>query len=238
MSFELTPAGQQTVAELLTRYPTKRAACLPVLHLCQRQLGWVSPEVIEFVAERLEMPIAAVKGVVTFYTSLFQQPVAPNVIWVCRTLSCELRGARLVQEHLEQRLQCKVGETSPDGKFSLRKAECLAACGYGPMVQIGDQYHENLTIEALDRILDGLAGETQSAAGDGMQDAALQTQSADTAEAASPDVVAPNEAASPNVAVQSEAMSPDAVAQSEASAPEAAPEPRASSPATAPRSAP
>lgn len=157
MAFTLSDEAEKTVDELIARYPTKRAACIPVLHLCQREEGWVSPAVIDYVARRLELDPSAVKGVVTFYTMYHQEEVAPNVVWVCRTLSCELRGARGVQRHLEKRFGCKAGGTSKDGKFTLLTAECLAACGQGPMIQLNDEYHENLTLERLDRIIDEAA---------------------------------------------------------------------------------
>jgi len=162
MAFELSPEREKQVDELLTRYPTKRAAILPVLWLCQRQNGWISPEVIGYVAKRLEVTTAVVKGVVTFYTMFFEHEVAPNVVYVCRTLSCDLRGAKTIQEHLEKRFSCHPGETSADGKFTLLKAECLAACGQAPMVQINDDYFENLTIEELDRIIDDAADRTSA----------------------------------------------------------------------------
>lgn len=160
MAFALSPEREKQVDELLARYPTTRAALLPVLWLCQRQNGWISPDVIEYVANRLGLSTATVKGVVTFYTMFHEEPVAPNVVWVCRTLSCDLRGAKTIQEHMEKRFGCHAGETSEDGKFTLLKAECLAACGQAPVVQINDEYHENLTIEKLDRILDEIAAET------------------------------------------------------------------------------
>jgi len=163
MAFTLPPESEKFVDDLLTRYPTKRAACIPLLHLCQRQQGWISPEAIEFVAQKLDMTTSQVKGVVTFYTMFHTQPVAPNVIWVCRTLSCELRGGRYLQKHLEQRLGCKLGGTSQDGKFTLLGAECLAACGQAPMIQLNDRYYENLTIEQLDRIIDEAAAKTRVA---------------------------------------------------------------------------
>jgi NADH-quinone oxidoreductase subunit E len=163
MAFTLPPESERFVDDLLTRYPTRRAACLPLLHLCQRQLGWISPEAIEFVAQKLEMSTSQVKGVVTFYTMFHTEPLAPNVIWVCRTLSCELRGGRYLQKHLEERLGCKVGGTSKDGKFTLLGAECLAACGQAPMIQLNDRYYENLTIEQLDRIIDEAAANTRVA---------------------------------------------------------------------------
>jgi NADH-quinone oxidoreductase subunit E len=162
MPFTLSAGSEAIVDALLKRYPTKRASCLPVLHLCQREHGWVSPDVVEYVARRLELDPSEVKGVATFYTMYHREPVAPNVVWVCRTLSCELRGARAVQKHLEKRFGCHVGGTSRDRKFTLKTAECLAGCGQGPVVQINDTYHENLTLAALDRILDDLAGSTST----------------------------------------------------------------------------
>lgn len=156
MAFYLSPQREQELRALVARYPNKRAACIPALHLCQEQVGWVSPEVVDFVAQRLELSTAAVEGVVTFYTSLFQEPVAPQVVWVCRTLSCELRGARQLQQHLEERFGCKANGHSRDGKFSLRTAECLAACGGAPVVQINQRYYENLDAAQLEVILDGI----------------------------------------------------------------------------------
>lgn len=152
----LALSSEQTrrIDEIVARYPTSRAACIPVLHVCQEATGWVSPEVIAFVAARLGMSTSEVQGVVTFYTMYHQAPVGKHVIWVCRTLSCDLRGGKTIQEHLERRLGCHVGETSADGRWTLKKAECLAACGYAPMVQIDDRFYENLTPAKLDAILD------------------------------------------------------------------------------------
>lgn len=160
MPFTLTPEREATAQQLIARYPVPRAACIPILHLCQQQEGWISPDAIAFVAERLGMTTSQVQGVVTFYTSFHQDPVAPNVIWVCRTLSCDLRGGKIVQDHLEKKLGCKPGEVSRDGKFTLKKAECLAACGQAPMVQINDDFHENLTLEKLDQIIAQVAAKT------------------------------------------------------------------------------
>jgi NADH-quinone oxidoreductase subunit E len=164
MAFALTPEREHQVDEILTRYPERRAALLPVLWLCQRQNGWISSEVVEYVAERLDLSTAIIKGVVTFYTMFFDEPVGENVVWVCRTLSCDLRGGKAIQDHLERKLGCTAGHTSSDGKFTLLKAECLAACGQAPMVQINDYYYENLNIEHLDRILDAHATQGGEAA--------------------------------------------------------------------------
>ncbi len=156
MAFTLSAEKEKVVDELIARYPTKAAACIPVLHLCQGEKGWVSPEIVDYVANRLGMSTSQVKGVVTFYTMYHQHEVAPHVIWVCRTLSCELRGAKVIQDHLEKRLGCKVGGTSRDGKVTLKAAECLASCGTAPMIQLDDEFRENLTVEEVDRILDDL----------------------------------------------------------------------------------
>lgn len=164
MAFALTPDRDKQVDALLARYPTRRAALLPVLWLCQRQHGWCSPEVIDFVAKRLQVSTATVKGIVTFYTMFFEEPVGENVVWVCRTLSCELRGAKAIQEHLESRFGCSAGHTSKNGKFTLLKAECLAACGQAPMVQINDRYYEDLNIEKLDAIIEAHEKEGAEAA--------------------------------------------------------------------------
>ena len=111
---------------------------------------------IEFVATKLDLPTAHVRGVVTFYTLFNQKPVGKHQVWVCRTLSCALRGSDKLIEHCEKRLGCHVGETSKDGKVTLRTAECLASCGSAPMMQVDKTYYENLTVEQVDRILDTL----------------------------------------------------------------------------------
>jgi NADH-quinone oxidoreductase subunit E len=164
MAFSLSPERETQVDEILTRYPERRAALLPVLWLCQRQNGWISPEVVDYVADRIGVSTAVVKGVVTFYTMFFDEPVGENIVWVCRTLSCDLRGGKAIQEHLEKKLGCTAGHTSSDGKFTLLKAECLAACGQAPMVQINDRYYENLDVELLDRIIEAHATQGAEAA--------------------------------------------------------------------------
>jgi NADH-quinone oxidoreductase subunit E len=156
MSFEPSPELARTIEEILTRYPNKMAACIPVLHACQEQNGWVSPEVIDFVARKLDLPTAHVTGVVTFYTLFNQQPVGKHQVWVCRTLPCALRGGEDILEHCKKRLGIHEGETTKDGAVTLRSAECLASCATAPMMQVDKDYHENLTPERVDQILEGL----------------------------------------------------------------------------------
>ena len=153
MPFALSPDRERKLAEILERYPTKMAATLPLLHLCQEQNGWISDEVIDYVSKRLDLSPAHVKGVVTFYTLFNQEKPGKHQVWVCRTLPCALRGAYDVIEHCEKRLGIKCGETTPDGKVTLRTAECLASCGTAPMMQVDKEYHENLTRERVDAIL-------------------------------------------------------------------------------------
>jgi NADH-quinone oxidoreductase subunit E len=157
MAFVLSEAHERELLEILSRYPNKMAACIPVLHLCQgANDNWVSPEVIQFVAERLELSAAHVKGVVTFYTLFNQHRPGKHQIWVCRTLSCALRGSDEILQHCERRLGIGVGQTTADGKFTLRTAECLASCGTAPMMQVDKAYYEGLTTEKVDEILAGL----------------------------------------------------------------------------------
>lgn len=158
MAFVLSEAHERELSEILSRYPNKMAACIPVLHLCQNANdNWVSPEVIQFVSERLDLSAAHVKGVVTFYTLFNQHRPGKHQVWVCRTLSCALRGSDAILEHCERRLGIGVGQTTADGKFTLRTAECLASCGTAPMMQVDKTYYEGLTPEKVDEILAGLS---------------------------------------------------------------------------------
>ncbi len=154
---KLPPEVETELAALLPRYPTARAALLPLLWLCQRRWGWISPGVARAVAARLDLSPAEVDGVVTFYTMFRTSPPGRHVVQVCTTLSCQLCGAAGLVEHLERRLGVGFGETTADGRFTLVDVQCLGACGEAPVVQVDDEYHVNLDPEKLDRLLDGLA---------------------------------------------------------------------------------
>ena len=156
MAFALTPERESALQELLTRYPTKMAVTLPLLHLCQEQESWISQDIIQFVAQRLDLPASHVQGVVTFYTLYNQHPVGKHQVWVCKTLPCALRGAYDVLAQCEKKLGVKPGETTKNGKVTLRTAECLASCGTAPMMQVDKEYHENLTAPQVDQILSRL----------------------------------------------------------------------------------
>jgi NADH-quinone oxidoreductase subunit E len=155
-SFALSPERDQELERILARYPNRKAALIPVLHLCQDQAGWISDDIIEWVAARLSVSAAHVKGVVTFYTLFNKQPAGKHQVWVCRTLSCALSGSDAILRHCEKRLGVHPGETTKDGLVTLRTAECLASCGTAPMMQVDRDYYENLSIAEVDRILDKL----------------------------------------------------------------------------------
>jgi NADH-quinone oxidoreductase E subunit len=129
---------------------------IPVLYLTQREFGYLSPEAIEYVAELMGLSPARVYGVVTFYTMLYRKPVGEHHVQVCRTLPCALKGAEKITELLKARLGIGVGETTGDGRFTLSEVECLASCGTAPMMQVNDDYYEDLTEDKLERILQGL----------------------------------------------------------------------------------
>jgi NADH-quinone oxidoreductase subunit E len=157
MTFALSPERERQMNEILGRYPTPKAACVPLLHLCQQQAGHVSPDVIAFVAAKLALSAAQVEGVATFYTQFrVQAEPCKHTVSVCKTLSCALRGAGTVLERCEAKLGIKAGQTTADGAVALRTVECLAACGGAPAMQVDQMYHENLTAEDVDAILDGL----------------------------------------------------------------------------------
>ena len=151
--------GKETEARIdaaLREYPRPQSALLEILHLIQEERGYIADEDMEYAAARVGMPAAHVAGVVSFYTMLRRKPLGRHHIQVCRTLSCQLRGSREILEHLRKRLGIREGEVTPDGRFSLVTVECLGSCGTAPMMQVNDDYHENLTIGRLDALLDSM----------------------------------------------------------------------------------
>lgn len=153
------------VEKIIKRYPEGRqkSALLPVLHIAQAEFGgWLSPETMDYVAEILNLNSIEVYEVATFYTMYNLRPVGKCVLEVCKTGPCMIRGADDIVEYLENKLGIKDGETTPDGMFTLKTVECLASCGTAPMMQVGDNYIENLTSEKLDGILENLQKEHQS----------------------------------------------------------------------------
>jgi len=129
---------------------------LPVLYLAQQEFGHLGPEAIAYIAKLMEQAPARVHGVVSFYTMFNTKPIGRHHIQVCRTLPCALGGAEKMIALLRQKLGIEPGQTTPDGRFTLTEVECLASCGSAPMMQINDDYYENLTEEKISEILDSL----------------------------------------------------------------------------------
>jgi NADH-quinone oxidoreductase subunit E len=147
---------EKSVDAIVAKYPQPKAALLPVLWEVQKAKGWIDLAAEEWVASRLGVAPSHVHGCVTFYTMYKQRPSGRHHIQLCTTLSCMLRGSDDLLLHLQKKLGIKEGQTTPDGKFSLARVECIGSCGTAPMFQLNDDYHENLTIEAVDRLLDSL----------------------------------------------------------------------------------
>jgi len=148
------------VQKIIKRYPEgkQKSALLPVLHLAQAEFdGWLSPEVMDYVAGLLLIKPIEVYEVASFYSMYNLNPVGKCLIEVCQTGPCWLRGSDDIVAHLESNLKIKVGETTPDGMFTLKTVECLGSCGTAPMLQCGSQYHENLTTDKVDALLEDLS---------------------------------------------------------------------------------
>jgi NADH-quinone oxidoreductase subunit E len=144
--------------EVLTHYPTKRAAILPTFWLAQEEFGYLSPEVMEYVAQLLDLSPAYVAAVASFYTMFDKEPRGKFHLQVCTNLSCVLLGAERIVACLEKKLGIALGETTPDGKFSLSEVECLGSCGTAPVLQLNSgEYYENLTPESVVQLVDELA---------------------------------------------------------------------------------
>lgn len=141
---------------IVSKYPTKRAALIPALYLAQREFEYLSVPAMEYIAERLELPPSKVLQVATFYTMFKKKPGGRYHIEVCTSVPCCNMGGYEILRHLEEKLGIKAGETTPDKKFTVTEAECLAACGLAPLVQIDSLYYENLTTDILDEIIDEL----------------------------------------------------------------------------------
>ncbi len=156
----LTEFNSDTLAlvrQIIKRYPEGRqkSALLPVLHIAQAENnGWLSAETMDYVASLLDLQPIEVYEVASFYSMFNLQAVGNCVIEVCQTGPCWLNGAEELLAHFENRLGIKAGETTADGKFTIKTVECLAACGNAPVIQVGTEYHENLTPQKADVLLD------------------------------------------------------------------------------------
>lgn len=141
---------------IISKHETKRSALIAVLREIQNEYQHLSAESMEEAANMLEISPSSVQNVATFYTMFFTEPAGKHVVWVCRTLSCALRGAEHVEHYMCDKLGLKTGETTPDGKITLMEAECLASCGTAPVMLVDDTLEENLTKERVDQVIQEL----------------------------------------------------------------------------------
>ncbi len=156
-----SPEVQKRAENILSRYPIKANALLPILHLAQRaNNGYLTSECLQQVAEVCDLPPTHVEGVATFYTMFKFEVPGKYHLQVCTNLSCGLCGGEEILQHIESRLRTHAGQTSEDGQFSVEEVECLGACGYAPVMIVNEDFHEKLTISEVDRILDRLEQDT------------------------------------------------------------------------------
>ena len=159
MAVRFSPAAQAKFEQIVARYPVRRAAIMPTLWLAQEEFGYLSLETMEYVAELLGLTPTFVASVASFYTMFYKHPMGRHHVQVCTNLSCTLRGAEHILECLKKKLGIEVGETTADGTFSLDEVECLASCGTAPMMQVNDDYWEDLSPERVLEIIDRLTRE-------------------------------------------------------------------------------
>lgn len=158
-TFAFTSENEEKAQAYIARYPEGRqaSAVMPLLDLAQRQCGgWLPRVAIEYIADYLSMPVIRVWEVVSFYVMYFDKPVGRNVVWVCTTTPCWLRGSDDIVAACREHLGVEVGETTEDGMFTLLEQECLGACVNAPMVQVNDHYYEDLDREKIVAILEAL----------------------------------------------------------------------------------
>ena len=151
-----SPEIEAEIDRHLAKYPVVRSAILPLMFIVQRERGYLDPPGVSYLAKRLNLRITDIWEVATFYSMIYTKPVGKYHIQICKTLSCKLLGSDRITKYCGDKLGIKVGETTPDGRFSLSEVECLGSCGTAPMFQINFDYHENLTAEKVGQILEAL----------------------------------------------------------------------------------
>ena len=154
--------GMRSAQTIINYYPAgkQKSAVIPILHIAQAEFGgWLSPEAMDYVASILSIKPIEVFEVASFYSMFNLKPVGKCTLEVCRTSSCWLCGAEDIVKYIEKKLNIKDGETTSDGMFTLKTVECLGSCGTAPMLQCGASYHENLTYEKVDKLIEGYRSE-------------------------------------------------------------------------------
>lgn len=150
----ISELAKQRMRDLAARYPVARSAVMPSLYIAQQEEGYLTPMGLQTVAEVLNMTVDDVESVATFYTMYHQQPQGKKVIKVCTSISCYLRNCDELVDRLEKRLGVKRGETTPDGNYTLVTTECLASCGTAPVLQVNNQFVENVEPDMVDELVE------------------------------------------------------------------------------------
>lgn len=147
---EFSRAALAEIKELCAHYPDKRSAVMGVLYIAQKEFGWMKKEVMALVAETLKIPVFQVWEVVSFYTLYHRQPVGKFHLQVCNNISCTLRGSQSLVDAIRNKYQISNGQTSQNGLFTVTEVECLGACGTAPVIQINEDYYENMDVKKLE----------------------------------------------------------------------------------------
>jgi len=158
---QYSPELEQRFHKLVTQYPWKRSALIPLLRYAHDEVGYLSDEVISDIARRVDLTELDVRNVISYYSLLRTKPAGNYVVQVCTNISCMLRGAEEVFEHCKQKLGVDHKEVTRDGTFSVEEVECIGACSWAPAVQVNYDFHLEVTPEKMDRILESYEKKTQ-----------------------------------------------------------------------------
>jgi NADH-quinone oxidoreductase subunit E len=150
----LSPEERQEIEGEFEHYPDKRALTIDAMRIVQKHRGWVSDDALKDISEVLEVPVSELDSVATFYNLIFRQPVGRHVIMICDSISCWVMGYDRLREHLTSRLGIKMGETTPDGRFTLLPIVCLGTCDHAPAMMVDQDLHRDLDAEKIDGILE------------------------------------------------------------------------------------
>ncbi len=156
MQIEFNAEELNEVQYHISKYPEKKAALMPVLWMAQKKWGWLSIDVMKYVADLLELSLAHVEGVASFYTMYFKKPMGKYHIQVCTNVSCMLRKGDVIYKHVSEKLGIKHNERTEDGLYSLEEVECMGACGGAPMIAVNEDFYENMDIPQVDEIIGNL----------------------------------------------------------------------------------
>src|SRR6266581_6450565 len=161
----ISEQAKQRMCDLAARYPVARSAVMPALYIAQQEEDYITQAALQAVAEAIGMTVDEVESVATFYTMYYQQQPGRKIIKICNSISCYLRNCDALVSHFERRLGIKRGETTADGNYTLMTAECLASCGTAPVLQVNDEFVENITLEMADELVDKLDRELSADVG-------------------------------------------------------------------------